>query len=97
MIQDHGKMLKEYVEVVEMVDNVEVDLDKPYLEYGLLFICVLFVTYEGQDCRTFRFGCIDMNVVVIDNLLPNFVSNGEYIDAIFLLGDEIFVVNEAFF
>ncbi len=37
-----------------------------------------------------------MNIVVIDGLLPNFVGNDEYIDAIFLLDDEIFVVDEAF-
>ncbi len=37
-----------------------------------------------------------MSMVVIGDLLPNFVGNNEYIDAIFLLGDEIFVVDEAF-
>ncbi len=39
---------------------------------------------------------MDMNVVVIGDLLPNFVGNDEYIDAIFLLDDEIFIVDEAF-
>ncbi len=37
-----------------------------------------------------------MNMVVMDNLLPNFVGNDEYIDAIFLLDDEIFVIDEVF-
>ncbi len=32
----------------------------------------------------------------MNDLLPNFVDNDEYIDTIFLLGDEIFVVDEAF-
>ncbi len=40
---------------------------------------------------------MDMNVVVIGGLLPNFIDNDEYIDVIFLLDDEIFVVDEAFF
>ncbi len=35
-------------------------------------------------------------MVVIGSLLPNFVGNDECIDVIFLLGDEIFVVDEAF-
>ncbi len=35
-------------------------------------------------------------MVVMDGLLPNFIGNDEYIDAIFLLDDEIFVVDEAF-
>ncbi len=61
-----------------------------------LFICILFVTYEGQNCQAFGFGCIDMNVVVMGSLLSNFVGNGECIDVIFLLDDEIFVVDEAF-
>ncbi len=96
MIQDHGELFKGYVEVIEMTNDIEPDLDKPYLEYNLLFICVLFITYEGQDCRTFRFGCMDMSVVVAGSLLPNFVGSGEHIDTIFLLNDEIFVVDEAF-
>ncbi len=79
-----------------MTDNIEPDLDKPCFEYGLSFICILFVTYEGQNCRTFGFGCMGMNVVVIDSLLPNFVGNNEYIDTIFLLDNEIFVIDEAF-
>ncbi len=40
---------------------------------------------------------MDMNVVVTGGLLPNFVGNDEYIDIVFLLDDEIFVVDEAFF
>ncbi len=96
MIQDHGKLFKGCVEVVEMADDTESDLDKSCLEYGLSFICVLFVAYKGQDCRAFGFGCIDMSVVVMGGLLPNFVGNDECTDAIFLLGDEIFVVDEAF-
>ncbi len=96
MIQDYGELFKGYIEVIEMTDDTELDLDKLYLEYSLLFICILFVVYKGQDCRAFRFGCIDMNMVVIDDLLPNFVGNGEYIDIIFLLDDEIFVVDEVF-
>ncbi len=96
MIQNHGELLKEYIEVIEMADDIKPDLDKPYLEYNLSFICVLFVTYEGQDYRTFRFGCMDMNVVTMGGLLPNFVDNDEHIDTIFLLDDEIFVVDEAF-
>ncbi len=40
---------------------------------------------------------MDMNMVVMGDLLPNFVGNGEYIDVIFLLDDEIFVVDEVFF
>ncbi len=97
MIQDHGELLKEYIEIVEITDNTKPDLDKPCLEYSLLFICILFVAYEGQDCRAFEFDCIDMNVVITGNLLPNFVGNGEHTDTIFLLDDEIFVVDEAFF
>ncbi len=97
MIQNHGELFKGCVEVVEMADNMELDLDKPCLECGLSFICVLFVACEGQDCRAFGFGCIDMSMVAMDSLLPNFVGNDEYIDAIFLLDDEIFVVDEAFF
>ncbi len=96
MIQNHDELLKGYIEVVEMTNNTELDLDKLYFEYGLLFICVLFIAYEGQDCRAFRFGCMDMNMVVIGSLLPNFVSSGECIDMIFLLDDEIFVVDEVF-
>ncbi len=96
MIQDHGELFKGYIEVVEMANDTKLDLDKPYLECGLLFICVLFVACEGQDCRAFRFGCIDMYVVITGNLLPNFVGNSERIDAIFLLDDEIFVVDEVF-
>ncbi len=97
MIQDYGELFKRYIEVIEMADDAEPDLDKSYLEYGLLFVCILFVIYEGQDCRTFRFGCIDMSMVVMNGLLPNFVGSGECIDAIFLLDDEIFVIDEAFF
>ncbi len=97
MIQNHGELLKGCVEVVEMTDDTEPDLDKSCLEYGLSFICILFVIYEGQDCRIFGFGCIDMNMVVIGGLLPNFVGSGECIDTIFLLGDEIFVVDEVCF
>ncbi len=96
MIQDHGELLKGYVEIVEMANDTESDLDKPCFEYSLSFICVLFVACEGQDCRTFGFGCTGMSVVVTGGLLPNFVGSGEHIDAIFLLGDEIFVVDEAF-
>ncbi len=96
MIQDYDELFKEYIEIIEMADDMESDLDKLYLEYDLLFICILFVVYEGQDYRTFRFGYIDMNVVVMDNLLSNFVGNGEYVDTIFLLDDEIFVVDEIF-
>ncbi len=96
MIQDHGELFKGCVEIVEMADDTEPDLDKPCLEYSLSFIRVLFVACEGQDCRTFRFGCVGMSVVVTGGLLPNFVSNSERTDAIFLLGDEIFVVDEAF-
>ncbi len=80
-----------------MADDTEPDLDKSYFEYGLSFICVLFVVYESQDCRAFGFGCIGMSMVVTDSLLPNFVGNDEHIDTIFLLDDEIFVVDEAFF
>ncbi len=47
MIQDHDELFKGYVEIVEMADNMESDLDKLYFEYGLLFICVLFVICEG--------------------------------------------------
>ncbi len=96
MIQDHGELFKGCIEIVEMADDIESDLDKLYLEYGLSFICILFVAYKNQDCQAFGFGCIDMNVVVTDNLLPNFVGNGECTDTIFLLNDEIFVVDEAF-
>ncbi len=96
MIQDHGELLKGYIEVIEMTNNTELDLDKPCLEYGLSFICVLFVTYKGQDCRAFGFDCMDMSVVVTDDLLPNFVGNDKHTDTIFLLNDEIFVVDEAF-
>ncbi len=96
MIQDHGELFKGYVEIVEMADDTELDLDKLYFEYNLSFIRVLFVAYKGQDCRAFRFGCMGMNMIATDGLLPNFVSSNEHIDAIFLLGDEIFVVDEAF-
>ncbi len=96
MIQDHGELFKKYVEVIEMADDTEPDLNKPYLKYGLSFICILFVTYESQDYLAFGFGCMDISVVVTDSLLPNFVGNSECIDTIFLLGDEIFVVDEAF-
>ncbi len=96
MIQDYGELFKGCIEIVEMTDNTKPDLDKPCLEYGLSFICVLFVAYEGQDCRVFGFGYMGMNVVVMDSLLPNFVGNSECIDTIFLLDDEIFVVDEAF-
>ncbi len=78
-----------------MIDDTESDLDKPYLEYNLLFICILLIIYENQGCRTFRFGHMDMSMVIIDSLLPNFVDSNECIDAIFLLDDEVFVV-EAF-
>ncbi len=37
-----------------------------------------------------------MNVIIMGDLLSNFVGNDEYIDAIFLLDDEIFVIDEAF-
>ncbi len=96
MIQNHGELFKGCIEVVEMADDVELDLDKPCLECSLLFICVLFVACKGQDCRAFGFGCMGMNVVVMGGLLSNFVGNGEHIDTIFLLDDEIFVVDEAF-
>ncbi len=96
MIQDHDELFKGYIEIVEMVDNTKPDLDKPYFKYSLSFICILFVTYKGQDCRAFRFGCMDMNVIAMDSLLPNFVGNDECIDAIFLLDDEILVVDKAF-
>ncbi len=79
-----------------MADDMKPDLNKSCLEYDLLFICVLFIICEGQNYRTFGFDCIGMNMIVMDDLLPNFVSSDEYIDAIFLLGDEIFVINEAF-
>ncbi len=96
MIQDYDELFKGCIEVIEMADNTEPDLDKPYLEYNLSFICVLFVVYEGQNCQVFGFDCIGMSMVVIGGLLPNFVGNNEYIDAIFLLDDEIFVIDEAF-
>ncbi len=96
MIQDHDKLFKRYIEVIEMIDDVKLDLNKPYFEYNLLFICILFVVYESQDCRTFRFGYMDINVVITGNLLPNFVGNDEHIDAIFLLDNEIFVIDKAF-
>ncbi len=96
MIQDHDELLKEYIEIIEMTDDTKPDLNKPYLKYGLSFICILFITYKGQNCRIFRFGYIDINMVVIDDLLPNFVGNDEYTDTIFLLGDKIFVVDETF-
>ncbi len=96
VIQDHGELFKGCVEVVEMADNIELDLDKSCFEYSLLFICILFVICEGQDCRAFGFGYMGMNMVVMGGLLPNFVGNDECIDAIFLLDDEIFVVDEAF-
>ncbi len=83
MIQDYDELFKGYIEVVEMADNTKPDLDKLYLEYGLSFICILLVVYEGQDCRIFGFGYMDMSMVVIDGLLPNFVGNDEYIDTIF--------------
>ncbi len=35
-------------------------------------------------------------MVVMDSLLPNFVGNDECIDMIFLLDDEIFVIDEVF-
>ncbi len=47
MIQDYDELFKGCVEVVEMTDNAESDLDKPCFECDLLFIYVLFVTYEG--------------------------------------------------
>ncbi len=96
MIQDYDELFKGCVEVVEMTDNIKSDLDKLYFEYNLLFICILFIVCEGQDCRTFRFDYIDMNMVVMDSLLPNFVGNDECIDMIFLLDDEIFVIDEVF-
>ncbi len=96
MIQDHDELFKRYVEIVKMMDDTEPNLDKPCFEYSLLFICILFVICDGQNGRTFRFGYIDMSVVVTDDLLPNFVGNNEYIDTIFLLDNEIFVVDEAF-
>ncbi len=37
-----------------------------------------------------------MNIVITGGLLPNFVDNNEHIDMIFLLNDEIFVVDEIF-
>ncbi len=46
MIQDHGELFKGYIEVIEMADNMELDLDKSFLEYNLSFICVLFFAYE---------------------------------------------------
>ncbi len=97
MIQDYDELFKECVEIVEMTDDTKLDLDKLYFEYNLSFICVLLVIYEGQDYRTFRFGYMDMNIIVIDSLLPNFIDNDEYIDVIFLLDNEIFVVDEVFF
>ncbi len=96
MIQDHSELFKEYVEIVEMVDDMELDLNKLCFECSLSLVCVLFVAYEGQNCRAFGFGYIDMNVIVMDDLLSKFVGSNECIDAIFLLGDEIFVVDEAF-
>ncbi len=96
MIQDYDELLKEYVEIVEITDNTESDLDKLYLEYNLSFICVLFVVYEDQDCRAFGFGCMGMSMVATGGLLSNFVGNNEHIDTIFLLDNEIFVVDEAF-
>ncbi len=47
MIQDHGELFKGYVEIVEMADDAKPDLDKPYFEYNLSFICILFVICEG--------------------------------------------------
>ncbi len=96
MIQNHNKLLKGYIEIVEITNDAKPDLNKLYFEYSLSFIYILFIVYKDQDCRTFGFGCIDMNVIVINNLLPNFVGNNEHIDAIFLLGDKIFVVDEVF-
>ncbi len=96
MIQDHNELFKGCIEVVEMTNDMELDLNKPYFEYNLLFICVLFVIYKNQNYRIFEFGYMNMNMVVMDDLLPNFVDNNEYIDAIFLLDDEIFVVDKAF-
>ncbi len=90
-------MLKGCIEVVEITDDIESDLDKSCFEYNLLFIYILFVIYEGYDCRIFGFDCIDMNMIVIDGLLSNFVGNDECIDTIFLLSDEIFVIDEVFF
>ncbi len=80
-----------------MANNTKSNLDKPCFEYDLSFIYILFVTYKNQNCQTFRFDYIDMNMIIIGNLLPNFVSNDEYINTIFLLDDKIFVINEAFF
>ncbi len=60
MIQDYSELFKRYVEVIEMADDTKPDLDKLYLEYDLLFICVLFIVCEGQNYRAFRFGCIDI-------------------------------------
>ncbi len=47
MIQDYDELFKKYIEVIEMADNIELDLDKLCFEYGLSFICVLFVIYES--------------------------------------------------
>ncbi len=47
MIQDYDELFKGYIEVVEMMNDMELDLDKSYLEYGLSFICILFVAYES--------------------------------------------------
>ncbi len=96
MIQDHDELFKKYIEIVEMANDIKPDLDKSCFKYSLLFICILFVTYKNQDCQTFGFDCMDMNMVVIDNLLPNFIDNDEHIDTIFLLDNKIFVVDEAF-
>ncbi len=35
-------------------------------------------------------------MVATGGLLPNFIGNGECIDMIFLLDDEIFVIDEVF-
>ncbi len=96
MIQNHDELLKGYIEIIEITNDTELNLNKLYFEYSLSFICILFVTYEGQDCRAFRFSCIDMNMIATNDLLSNFVSNNECINAIFLLDDEIFVIDEAF-
>ncbi len=72
MIQDYGELLKGYIEIVVMIDDIELDLDKSYLKYSLSFICILFVIYENQNYQAFRFGYININIVVISDLLPNF-------------------------
>ncbi len=46
MIQDYGELLKGGVEIIEMADDMELDLDKSCFEYGLSFICILFIVCE---------------------------------------------------